>query len=69
MLEKPRKIKENGRDRITRKGIEKYSINFPLNLSKTACRGARVSGGDLCEAEAQTEPAGETKSFCPCQVR
>jgi hypothetical protein len=32
-----------------------------------ACRGARVSGGDLCEAEAPTEPAGETKSFCPCQ--
>ena len=32
--------------------------------SKTACRGARVSGGDLCEAEAPTEPAGETKSFC-----
>ena len=34
--------------------------------SKTACRGVRVSGGDLCEAEAPTEPAGETKSFCPC---
>ena len=33
--------------------------------SKTACRGARVSGGDLCEAEAPTEPEGETKSFCP----
>jgi hypothetical protein len=34
--------------------------------ARGACRGARVSGGDLCEAEAPTEPAGETKSFCPC---
>ena len=38
-------------------------------FSKTACRGARVSGGDLCEAEAPTEPAGETKSFCPCKKK
>ena len=34
--------------------------------ARGACRGARVSGGDLCEAEAPTEPAGETKSFSPC---
>ena len=29
--------------------------------SKTACRGVRVSGGDLCEAEAPTEPSDEKR--------
>ena len=28
--------------------------------SKTACGGVRVPSGHLCEAEAPTEPAGET---------
>ena len=35
--------------------------------ARGACRGVRVSGGDLCEAEAPTEPAGENESYCPCQ--
>ena len=51
-----------------RKNIDKSSFFEEKYLcSKTACRGARVSGGDLCEAEAPTEAVGETKSFCPCQ--
>ena len=37
--------------------------------ARGACRGVRVSGGDLCEAEAPTEPAGEIKSFCTCHQR
>ena len=30
-----------------------------------ACRGVRVSVGDLCEAEAPTEPAGESRILLP----
>ncbi len=37
--------------------------------ARGACRGVWVSGGDLCEAEAPTEPAGEYEPFCPCQKK
>jgi len=30
-----------------------------------ACRGVRVFGGDLYEAEAPTELTSENESFCP----
>ena len=52
---------------------ERYPFLFSIKCKKLeteargACRGVRVSGGDLCEAEAPTEAAAETEPFCPCQ--
>jgi len=44
--------------------INKKQLSFRSSLLKKACSGVgmRVSGGDLCEAEAptETETAGET---------
>ncbi len=42
------------------RGISKITPNKKAKHKKTFSLGARVSGGHLCEAEAPTEPVGET---------
>ena len=38
----------------------RYSYHFSYTLLKGGASGVRVSSGHLCEAEAPTEPTGET---------
>ena len=44
--------------------VQKPTNKFSLKPFSKGLRGAgvRVSGGDLCVAEAPTEPAGETRA-------
>ena len=47
-------------------------LNNPILYLYFVCRrgaGVRVSGGDLDEVEAPTEPAGETDRKAPCKIR
>jgi len=45
--------------------VAKYPIDFVIKFCQTRSKpqdGVRVSSGHLCEAEAPTEPTGETMS-------
>ena len=43
---------------------ERILSRFALRMTSCLVIAVRVSGGHLCEAEAPTEPAGETAARC-----